>query len=254
MARKPNPPGRCIFCGDPGLTREHVLPDWLRAIFPRLPTDTHRLGTIDWLHLPNVGAVPLSARKLRQGQAGSKKVRVVCKRCNTGWLSTMEEATKLLLEPLVIGGRLLTIAEQRQLATWIAKTTMTAEFLVPKQVSIKQLERQEFRLRGEPGSHWQIWIAFYLGVQFQAGYIFHHGIGVYLPPKPVRVGARNTQYTVIALGRLLAISLSSEEEEGLSFGVSDQYEHVIRKLWPPKGATSLGRPKGVSTMPAQRSS
>jgi hypothetical protein len=137
------PPGRCIFCGGFGLTKEHVLPDWLRSIFPRSPADTHTVGTVDWINLPTVGPIPLPGRSQRQGQAGSKKVKVVCKSCNTGWLSAMEEATKPILSALVQGTACaLTITQQRALAIWITKTTMTAEFLVPKQITIKQAERE----------------------------------------------------------------------------------------------------------------
>jgi hypothetical protein len=228
-------PGRCIFCGGFGLTKEHVLPDWLRSIFPRLPTDMHTVGTVDWIHLPTVGVIPLPSRRQRQGQAGSRKVKVVCKGCNTGWLSTMEEATKPILSPLVQGtAGMLKAAEQRALAAWIAKTTMTSEFLEPKQTSIRQAEREDFRLRREPGDHWRIWIAYYLGNQLVQGGIFHQGVGLYLPPKPVRSGIANTQYTVISLGRLLAVALSSEENR-LSFNIGDKYQAVIRQIWPLKG-------------------
>src|ERR1700728_1937069 len=36
----------------------------------------------------------------------------------------------------------------------------------------------------EPGAHWQIWIGFYIGQKLLAGGIFHHGVGIYLPPRP----------------------------------------------------------------------
>jgi hypothetical protein len=228
-------PGRCVFCGEFGLTKEHVLPDWLRSIFPRSPTDTHTVGNVDWVHLPTVGVIPLPSRRLRQGQAGSRKVKVVCKGCNTGWLSVMEESTKPILSSLVQGtAGVLTNTRQRALAAWIAKTTMTAEFLMPKQTSLKQAEREDFRLRREPGDHWRIWIAYYLGNQFVQGSIFHQGVGVCLPPRPVRHGVTNTQYTVIFLGRLLVIALSSEEDQ-LSYGIDRRYQAVIRQIWPLRG-------------------
>jgi hypothetical protein len=104
----PKPPRRCIFCGAFGVTKEHVFPHWLRAIFPRLPTDTHTFGSLDWIDMPTVGQITIPRQKKGPGQAGSKKVKVVCKDCNNGWLSTMEQSTKPLLERLVYGeaGRL----------------------------------------------------------------------------------------------------------------------------------------------------
>jgi hypothetical protein len=231
-----NPPRRCIFCGGFGVTKEHVFPDWLRAIFPRLPTDTHTFGSLDMVHMPTVGHVFIPQRKQGQGQAGVKTVKVVCGPCNNGWLSAMEEETKPLLERMVYGSQgILGAAEQKQLAVWIAKTTMTAEYLMPKEVAIYQMEREEFRQRREPGSHWKIWIGFYTGGKWHMGGIFHQGIGIYLPPKPIRVGVKNTQYTVIGLGRLIAISLSSEED-GLAFGMHDQVKVALKQIWPLGGS------------------
>ena len=33
--RRRKPPGRCIFCGKVGLTKEHMWADWLRSYIPR---------------------------------------------------------------------------------------------------------------------------------------------------------------------------------------------------------------------------
>jgi len=33
------PSGRCIFCDQPGLTKEHLWPDWLKRFLPRKATD-----------------------------------------------------------------------------------------------------------------------------------------------------------------------------------------------------------------------
>lgn len=224
-------PGRCIFCGGYGLTREHVLPDWLRAIFPRVPTDTHTFGTFDWTAHRGAGALA-PTRQQKQGHVVSRKVRVVCKACNTDWLSQIEETIKPLIKDLVCGySRVLTVLDQRRLAAWIAKTTMTAEFIRPDQVAITQAEREQFRLSGEPGQHWQIWIAFYTGIKQMSGGIFHHGAGLYLPPRPIRIGVKNTQFTVIGLGRMLAVDLSTEEDR-LAFTLYPQAEVALKRLWP----------------------
>jgi hypothetical protein len=144
----------------------------------------------------------------------------------------MEEATKPLLESLIYGeSRTLSVTDQRQLAAWVTKTTMTAEFLEPKETAIAQTEREDLRLRGEPGARWQIWIAFYIGSKQVAGGIFHHGVGLYPPPLPMRVGVKNTQFTVMGLGRLLAISLSSEQDL-LTFHMHGEATIAVKGLWP----------------------
>lgn len=226
MARMP---GRCIFCGGFGLSKEHVLPDWLRQIFPRLPTDTHTMG---YLAHP---ARREFEKKRGQGQLGSKKVRVVCKKCNNSWLSDMEDDTQGILRPLIEGTvRTLTIDEQSRLAAWIAKTTMTAEYLVKEQPAIKQAERERFKEQKKPEDHWQIFVSSYVGRQWSKGGIFHHGLGLYIPPEPMRVGVRNTQITIFGLGHLICMSLSSTAQ-GFSMSLNDELKEVTRQLWPPVG-------------------
>lgn len=228
-------PGRCIFCGGPGLTKEHVLPDWLKAIFPRQPTDTHTHGNAAYIDLPSVGYVPLPSRRRRQGQVGTRQVRVVCRSCNGGWLSRLEKETKPLLTQLIHGRRFtLQPDDQRLVASWIAKTCMTAEYIEPNEVSIPQSERTSISHTLEPPPHWSIWIAAYLGEKWQAGGIFHHAVGMYPPPQLIWVGIKNTQYTVIGVGRLLATAASSSIE-GLTFEFQNEESSDLRRIWPPIG-------------------
>ncbi len=226
------PPGRCIFCDGFGLSKEHVLPDWLRSIFPRLATDTHTFNAASWLNLPTVGMVPLPSKKSGQGHSLSKKVRVVCEQCNTGWMHAMEDAVKPLLEDLVWGRpRTINVNEQRELAAWIAKTTMTAEFLMPSQVAIKKTERAAFKENLEPNKNWKIWIGLYQGLKWRAGGIFHHGLGLYPPPHLIKVGVKNTQCTAIGLGHLFVYAFSTEED-GVPFALSEQLAVNIPQIWP----------------------
>jgi hypothetical protein len=231
--RELKPAGRCIFCGGFGLSKEHVLPDWLQEIFPRAPTDTHTLGSYDWIKIPGHVA-PIQNTRRKQGQAGARKVRVVCeKNCNGGWLSRLEGALKPLLKDLVYGNsRVLTVADQRLLATWIAKTAMTAEYVQPEQVAISQATRTRFYETQEPPGHWTIWIAYYVGKEWQAGNIFHQGVGMYMPPLEIKPGVKNTQYTVIALGHFLCICAGSEDERQI---IRLKDSPALRSLWPPVG-------------------
>src|SRR5262249_20846943 len=128
-AKRPKPPGKCIFCGRRGqLSKEHVFPDWLSQLFPKSPSDTHQHGTVTWKTAPDGKPFRTPVIRRRQGQAGSKKVRTVCETCNNGWLSVLENTTKPLLSEIVRGrARLLDNSDQLILATWIAKTAMVAE-------------------------------------------------------------------------------------------------------------------------------
>ena len=112
------------------MSSEHVLPDWLRQIFPRSPADLHTQGATKWVPT-NLGWLrPVTLRQKKHGHASTRRVRVVCAKCNSGWLSILEQRTKPLLERLIRGDLVILGSRQKSLiATWTAKTAMTAEFL-----------------------------------------------------------------------------------------------------------------------------
>jgi hypothetical protein len=237
-------PGRCIFCGRSGLSKEHVFPDWMREIFPRSSTDTHTHGSMDYGHLPIVGQNPLVSQRTRQGQAGTRKVRVVCRTCNGGWLSRMEKSTQPVLKDLLQGHSFSFTDEQREaLARWITRTVMTAEFLDQHGATITQAERSAFFTSPNALPHWNIWIAPYLGLNWQAGGIFHHAVGFYPPPHPIRPGIRNMQYTVLAIGHFVAVAVSCAipgiifglENEGRSDLIPISPTHRPNLAWPTAG-------------------
>jgi hypothetical protein len=150
-------------------------------------------------------------------------------------MGKLEEAAKPILEALIYGYPLnLGPSGQGVLARWIAKTTMTAEFMVPSQVAIKPWEREALRLSTQGLPHWQIWVGFYSGMELQSGGIFHHTVGLYHPSK-VSIGVKNTQFTVLFLGRLFAFCISSENDR-LAFQVGDEMKRAVRRLWPSDAA------------------
>ena len=65
-------------------------------------------------------------------------MRHVCKTCNETWLSNnVEVPAKPILIPLIKGERVdIDSAAQKILATWAAKTVMTAEYVHPTKVVI----------------------------------------------------------------------------------------------------------------------
>src|SRR5271169_2401942 len=68
------PPGKCIFCGGPGVTHEHLFSDWLRDLFPRSAADTHTIAqAVAWTPRPRF------VRQIRQGHSGTRTVRKVCR-------------------------------------------------------------------------------------------------------------------------------------------------------------------------------
>src|SRR5215510_1936253 len=77
------PSGRCIFCDQPGLTKEHLGPDWLKRFLPRRATDHfHTTGS------STIVGDRVFARepdlKRQAGDIRSRRLKVVCGQVEVG--------------------------------------------------------------------------------------------------------------------------------------------------------------------------
>lgn len=87
----------CFFCGrEVKLTREHVLPRWMR----RPLEDEPRWETSLWFRssLPVEGSQPLRRRRT------DNVLRRVCANCNSGWMSQLEGGVRPLLKDRTLAG------------------------------------------------------------------------------------------------------------------------------------------------------
>jgi hypothetical protein len=119
----PIPPRECIFCKAHGMTYEHVWPDWLSQYVPKnLPR--HSSFTAEIFRDRTDSNV-----KTWSGDPRRRRVPVVCERCNTGWMSELQQAAKPRLLPLLEGRTaFLRPYDQKVIAAWSAMCIMTAEY------------------------------------------------------------------------------------------------------------------------------
>ena len=121
MARKSSgrvtPPKPCFFCGaSVPLTREHVLPDWLRNL--GFKGDGTRQIVED-------GGTPI----LQPGGPFTKRLKIVCGPCNNGWMGGMETGAQPILIDMFRAAAThsqttLTAEKQLVLARWGFKTVV----------------------------------------------------------------------------------------------------------------------------------
>lgn len=104
---------RCVFCGNPGVSREHVLPRWLAVAFDR--GDLQR-----GLH---IAASEVAVRRHEQRLLDGT-VKAVCKACNNGWMNRLEEGVRDFLPHMIKGHLAVSLTSQRleALAAWSLKT------------------------------------------------------------------------------------------------------------------------------------
>ena len=108
----------CIFCGGRPLTREHLLPAWLAGV---LPSDDpviqfRTVGPGEGDHRE------WSRRPFRQN------TRFVCERCNSGWMSRLEETSRPVLAPAIRREPCIFDQEQQGVAAaWAFKTCLVLQ-------------------------------------------------------------------------------------------------------------------------------
>lgn len=126
----------CIFCGGAGLTREHVWADWLKKYVPKdMPEHTALFAIVHPTHSE-------PSRRKRSGDLQSRRLRVVCKSCNTGWMCRLQERAKPYLLPLIQGEvTAFDLDAQTILSAWVAMFVMVAEHFNPYTVTTSQEQR-----------------------------------------------------------------------------------------------------------------
>ena len=112
-------PGRCIFCGGFRMSKEHLFSDWLRELLPHSPDHTHTMGVAD------EGQHTVTQH---QGHSGTKKIRTVCVKCNSEWISGIDNTAKSVVPPIIRGEKTAITPEvQRAIATWLSKIAMVGD-------------------------------------------------------------------------------------------------------------------------------
>jgi hypothetical protein len=219
-----------VFCGEPGLTKGHVWPDWLNNILPYTASHHEQTTGLFSTFVPEVPG-PEKSVKVRQGHARSRKPRNTCGKCNSGWMSGIENdvipaATQLIKGETFRFGE----SNQRQLAAFLCLISMRLEFLGIMR-AIPAIDRHYLKDHLEPPVMWTIWVAAYAGAKPDEHWSRYCAMQVGSTPADI-VGPEhcNTQVTTLVIGKLCAHLYSSTETPVLG------YEGIqLTRIWPTSG-------------------
>ena len=229
----------CIFCGAAGkLSDEHIWGGWTSKYVPR-PTNKHNFHSVVATTPTQEKSEPL---RIVPGDPLNSKVRVVCKPCNNGWLSQIQEKAKPYLIPL-FDGQTATLGKeaQRWIATWAAMATMTGEYLSRdmQNVAVPQQERTKFMRTRRPPQNWRIWIGKYEREKW-AGQWRHNSFPIYSEDKIMEVTASgkrlpNHQTTSFIIGKLF-VHVFSGHFRGIimrwDWQNAPRALNALRQVWP----------------------
>lgn len=225
----PKPEGRCQFCGGRGLTKGHVWPDWLNGILPK--TATHHEQEIGKFNT-FISAVPGPEHEVRvaQGHARSRKPRNTCLRCNTGWMSLIEDRARACGSGLILDQpQLLTLHDQDSLATLLTLIVMRMEFLGDMR-AISYQERDRLRYYREPTDDWKIWICRFDGDDWDEHWSRTYAAQLEsAPTDKVGVEYCNVRVSTLVMGKLCAHLFYSPVVD------FQGYEGIrLSQIWPRK--------------------
>ncbi|MGQ0677243.1 MAG: hypothetical protein ACT4N4_14325 [Rhodospirillales bacterium] len=145
----------------------------------------------------------------------------------------MEDELKPTLVNMISGiGLTLDLWRRRRLATWAAKTAMTAEFIDAKTAAIPFEYREHLRLAREPPRGFHVWAAHYIGGKYSTS-IHHHAGHMSFADAPIHTKSPhvpNTQATLIGVGRLI-LQIANSSVGGLVFNLHDEEISRLRRIW-----------------------
>ncbi|MQB21358.1 hypothetical protein DXT90_12050 [Agrobacterium tumefaciens] len=175
--------------------------------------------------------VPLVSRtkKRLQGHLYNKKLRVVCRTCNNGWMSRMEQDRKFAIGRMISGlPIILEVPDLQGLATWIAARAMIFERDDPPTAAIPRSDYHYLMEHKLPPPNWHIWIGSYHGKSWQVRVkhtSVHAASAFPLVMKP------NLQSTSFGAGSLFVHAVSATQD-GLE--PSPPLISSMMKIWPPR--------------------
>jgi hypothetical protein len=175
--------------------------------------------------------------KKHGGDIRRRGVRCVCIKCNSGWMSSLQERAKPIVETMLdLSAFTLTQEAQSVLSAWIAMAVITAEYMDKTKVAIPDSERQYLYLEHSAPKDWGIWIARHEPspawrprIIHQILHISEDGDGV------IDSGTRtpNTQATTYKVGNILIHAMSCfylDIVAGLPYSIL--FPRKVFRVWP----------------------
>jgi hypothetical protein len=205
----------CLFCGAAGrLTKEHAWPRWLARALPGEGAFTHSVMAPK---RPPWRAVGLDIQ-----------VRSVCGRCNSTWMSELEQSTRPVLTRLIQDEAVeLSVGDQRTLASWSFKTGIVLQ-RAGDGPFVPRSQRRWLFDRGTPPPDVTVLLGRYAGSSWVTA--FASGVLHLLPSEHTRPSDPLTR-----LGYALTLGAGAAVlqliHEGVGPALSVPVRHSIR-IWP----------------------
>lgn len=228
---------RCLFCAREGpLTKEHVIPRWVRDVHPPGPGGVRTTGARGE---SGTHGAPASTFDFT-GRTYDLSVRAVCASCNNGWMSALEGRAMPVLTQL-INGQATTLDARAQItvARWALKTVMVSRAReATHHVPVEH--RHVLRHDGGVPAAARVWVGAAEPGPSQLIFLRDYGFVV----TAVATDDEFLGYSgTVAIGHLLLQVFGHDPREELSVSMSKARSSALREILPLPGAETVWPPR-----------
>lgn len=231
----------CVFCGSPGVTKQHVFPDRIKKLISRPNTKTSIEGYI--FNFDEKSLILKPYAKDRNGSVGTVQVRIVCEKCNSGWINNVEKAAfEPYLNDMILGKEIeLDDDAQKKIAAWIAISTITAEYTHDESMrAISEEEREYLMTHKVAPKNWQIAVGKYHSVDHDISFRHIPSVSIALDEykRLKSIGRKanpNMQLSVAIIGSLYFVASSAPSLKGeFIIDIEKEFNGLLSfsKIWP----------------------
>lgn len=146
----------CIFCDGHGKkSKEHIWPVWMHKHLKVNGDGNHTSEAHTYENKKHLG----SEKTERQGDLTTKKLRVVCQQCNSGWMSFLESSVKpIMIRMLALEAMVLKPVEQELLARWFTMKAIVGEYASKGLNSTPTVDRVAFKNNNTIPAYFAVYI------------------------------------------------------------------------------------------------
>lgn len=205
----------CMFCGQSGVTREHVWPSWLHTIFSDC-------GTTHVVHSERP-----SGNRIYHDSLLSTTVKIVCSKCNNGWMSRLEQDSMNILSGMIQGIKSqLDIRNQKLVSLWCIKTGIILDHISSPSV-IPMKHGELIFLNRRPIDYCHIWVTSCTVTEPP----FSH----YLQPLAPKIEDKvfSAYLQTFRIGEFTAQILWSESQQAVDSVAVGKDSLIHTHIWPP---------------------
>ena len=230
MSKKSKQQGICEFCGASQVTKQHMWPQWTKPLFDATEQshDSLLINIQSTKDLIFIQPEPKTTR----GSTSTRTIRKVCGKCNSGWMSRLEEAARPSLTAMMYSKQLvLDRQQQANIAAWTAMTSMVAEFTDIPNMAIPKIHRESLRVTGMPPDGWTIWATSCEDIGLIPGY---HHTGAATATKLPKYEARlkpQTQTTMLGMHTLALLAISTVSDLPQMQTLANNVQGMTQ-IWP----------------------